>query len=273
VTPRLPARVTELAGAIGQRLDGKPLVVMLDIDGTLAPIARTPADAVIPPPTRELLRRLATLPGVCLVFVTGRSITDALRMLEIEGASIIGNHGFELRSADGTISAEPAVVPFERAIASAERDLQAMAAERKGVLLENKRWTLSVHYRLAADADVPSVIAAVTSCAEARGLRLTHGKKVVELRPPIEVHKGTATRALAQQLGALKAGASLVFAGDDRTDEDAFVSLRDAKPDAVTIRIASRESGPASSAAEFSLADPDDLRAMLQWLVAHRTDR
>src|SRR3954470_3555889 len=75
-----------LVQSIGTRLDGTPLVVLLDIDGTLAPIAPRPEDAVVPGPTREIVARLATLPGVVVTFVTGRSAEDALRMIDVPGA-------------------------------------------------------------------------------------------------------------------------------------------------------------------------------------------
>ena len=126
-------------------------------------------------------------------------------------------------------------------------------------------WTLSLHYRLADPVVVPRLKGAVDAIAQQHGLRVTEGKGVYEVRPPVDLHKGTAVLALARRLGGLVPGTSIVFVGDDRTDEDAFLILREHTPDAVTIRVGGEES---ATAAEFRLPDPEAVRRFLEWLVA-----
>jgi trehalose-phosphatase len=133
-----------------------------------------------------------------------------------------------------------------------------------GVMLEDKTWTLSVHYRLADSGVIPRLKAAIDAIAQQHGLRTTEGKGVYEVRPPVDLHKGTAVLALARRLGALMPGTSVVFAGDDRTDEDAFRILREHNPDAVTIRVGDDDT---PTAAEFQLPDPEAVRRFLEWLV------
>lgn len=264
-------QVDAVVAAIGDRLDGSPLAVLLDVDGTLAPIAPRPADAHVPAAMREALRRVIDLPGVALALVSGRSVEDAWRVAGIAGAWVIGNHGFELRTPDGQASALADVRPYESAVAEAARLLTSGPAV-PGALLENKRWTLSLHYRLVDPQQAPALIAHARGVAADLGLRVTEGKKVVELRPPLDVNKGTASVALAQQLGALAHNASAVYAGDDRTDEDAFRALRSHGPRPVTARVMAggEDRAHEPTDAEFSLASPDELRLLLEWLAARR---
>jgi trehalose-phosphatase len=111
---------------------------------------------------------------------------------------------------------------------------------------------------------IPRLRASLEAIADQYGLRLTEGKGVLELRPPVEHDKGTAVLALARRLGGLVPGTSVIFAGDDQTDEDAFRTLRRHNPDAVTVRVAEDD---VPTAAEFRLPDPEAVRRFLEWLV------
>lgn len=266
-----PAPALRFAGAIGERLDASPLALMLDIDGTLAPIAPTPDAAVVPPETRDVLRQLVELPDVHVALVSGRSVADALRMLHVEGAWIVGNHGLELRTAAGEVSAVDEAHGYEAAIAAASSALAPIARSAPGALVENKQWTVTLHYRLVDPEEALALIGHARDVARELGLRVTEGKKVIELRPPIDVNKGTAATAFAKQVGAVERG-SVLYAGDDQTDEDAFRALRALTARAVTVRIMSPEEHPSmSTEAEFVLPSPKEMRGALEWLIARRT--
>ena len=268
------AGADSLITSIGTRLDGSPLVVLLDIDGTLAPIAPRPELAAVPANTKDILRRLAKLPDVAVVFITGRSAADARRMLDVENTWIIGNHGLELTTSRGEVIADPAVAVFEPKVREAERALEPLRRSVEGMLLENKRWSLSVHYRLVDPDAAPAVIERAIEVARELGLRSTEGKMVVELRPPLRINKGTAAVALAERLDATSDRASLFNAGDDRTDEDAFEALRQLNPQAVTVRVkGAGDDVSVPTHAEFVLASTDELRRVLEWLVARRARR
>jgi len=255
-----------LAPEVRQRLNGVPLVVMLDVDGTLAPIVSRPDEAEVPRGTQHAVAALAVRPHVHVALVSGRSAGDARRMVAVSEVWVIGNHGSETVSPDGEETVDPRVAPFEGAMARALRELSRLLAHVPGVLVENKRWTLSVHYRLADERVVPQVEAAVQRVAHDLGLRVHDGKMVYEVRPPARVDKGTAVLALAQRLGGLADGAALLFAGDDRTDEDAFRALRLRAPHAVTIRVTDDVTTP--TAAEYRLANPAAVRTLLEELAA-----
>lgn len=257
------ADVAATIARIGARLDASPLALLLDIDGTLAPIAPTPSMAQVPVATRQTLERLAELPGVVVAAVSGRAAENARKMLGIPSAWIIGNHGYEVLQPQKGISIRPGAAQYEAAMARAAQQLSSVEMI-DGALLEHKRWTLSVHYRNVAHGAL-ALQNRVRKVATELGLRVTEGKKVIEVRPPIDVDKGTAALEFALQHRALPDGAVL-YAGDDRTDEDAFRALRSSTR-AVTLCIGA--SAP-ETAAELVLRSPAELAEVLAWLLSRR---
>jgi trehalose-phosphatase len=267
---------------VAARLAGRPLAVLLDVDGTLAPIAPRPEEAAVPAETRKVVAALAALPDVRVALVSGRAAADARRMVGVANVWVIGNHGFEVVSPDGGELPQPELEPWRSAVARAARRIAPLVAPVPGVLLEDKGWTLSVHYRLADPKVVPRLVESVERVAEPLGLRVMRGKMVVEVRPDVRVDKGTAELRLANQLGALArreddvsgddrdaaagdGNGSAVFVGDDRTDEDAFRALRSRSARVVTVRVTHGEE--MATAAEFSLEDPAAVRSFLEWLL------
>jgi trehalose-phosphatase len=206
--------------------------------------------------------------GAHVILVSGRAASDANRIVGVSGVWIIGNHGFEVVTPAGELETDPDLANQSAAITQAARDLEPIVAAVAGAKLENKRWTLSVHYRLAARDAVPALRAQVERVALGLRLRMTDGKEIVEVRPIAHVDKGTAVVMLGERLGSFGSGASVVFIGDDRTDEDAFRSLRARFPGAVTIRV--DESGEEETAAEVRVRDPAAVHGFLERLAASR---
>ena len=188
-------------------------------------------------------------------------------MVDVAGAWLIGNHGIEVAAPGSAPSVRADIAAFKPAIESAIERAGVLAREIPGVLVEDKRWSMTVHYRLAADGAETRLEPAVAAIGHELGLRVVHGKKVLELRPPVNVDKGTAVVSLANDLGALTEWASVLCAGDDRTDEDAFLAIRAAKPDSVTIRVFDDEPSSAPTAAEFGIVDPDQMRELLERIL------
>ena len=238
--------VDRFIGIVRDRLDGTPLAAMLDVDGTLAPIAPTPEQA-------------------------GRAAADAWRLAGVDGAWVIGNHGFELRTPDGQLSPLDAVRPFEDRIAEAAHLLSAVEPVVPGAIIENKRWTMSLHYRLVDPDDVGALVERARDVARTLDLRITEGKKIVELRPPVDVDKGTATISLVEHVGALAHDASVLYAGDDRTDEDAIAALRTRTERAVTVHVSGSNDQMAGTRAEVVLDSTEELREVLDLIVARRS--
>ncbi|MFL5560558.1 MAG: trehalose-phosphatase [Gemmatimonadaceae bacterium] len=249
--------------ALGSRLAGAPLVVLLDVDGTLAPIAPRPEDASVPESTRRAVSALVQARDTRVALVSGRSAKDARRLVGVEWLWTIGNHGFETIDPDGRFWVDKRVSEWSAALQQVRASAADAVMSAPGARLEDKGATLSVHYRLAAEGDIPRLERAIVAAAESAGLRVTRGRKVIEVRPPIAVDKGTAVLALARQLGATAQSASIVFAGDDTTDEDAMDALRGWHADAVTIHVEGEE--PRATRAEFRVGAP---KVLAKWLAA-----
>jgi trehalose-6-phosphatase len=196
--------------------------ILLDVDGTLAPIVERPEDARVPDETRDELRRLVERYAL-VACVSGRMGTDAARVVDVDGIVYVGEHGLEL---------EP------EAEAWCER-VHAFTATVEWPDVESKRLTTALHYRRAEDPDAAqAALVRVAEEAVAAGLRPRFGRMVLEIRPPVDADKGTAVRRLLESRGLRRA----LFAGDDTTDIDAFRGL-DGLEAAVRVAVASPE-GP-----------------------------
>jgi trehalose-phosphatase len=264
-----------LTPAIAERLSGSPFVALLDIDGTLAPIAPHPSKALVPDATRRVLTELAAMPDSAVVAVSGRAAADAIQILRVPGSWTIGNHGLEIAAPGEQPQPQPEVGPFGEALAVAAEECRAMAVGREGILVEDKHWTISVHYRLADRETSLAVVSETRGIADQLGLLATGGRRVIEIRPPIAIDKGTASVDLLSDLRALGDDASVFAAGDDRTDEDMFRHVRLVTPRAVTVRVVADDDGDVvpsdhESVAELSVSDPPELLSMLVAIAALR---
>ena len=207
-----------------------PSALITDIDGTISGIAPTPAEAVV---DADALAALALLAErlTAVAVVSGRAPDTAAAMVGLPEITYIGNHGLE-RIVRGTPWTHPLAAAAQPAIAAALEEVAAAARagdEVAWLVVENKGVTATLHYRLAPDADAALALLepAALAAAERYGLRVTLGRMIVELRPALTVNKGTAIRELAHDLGLR----GIVFFGDDITDVDAFLALREMRRD------------------------------------------
>jgi trehalose 6-phosphate phosphatase len=206
------------------REDPSRAAVLLDFDGTLSPIVPSPEEARLVEGAREAVDRLTGRYGL-VAFVSGRGLGDLEERVGIEGVAYAGNHGMERRSPEGERIVDAAAEPFLGRMADMARAFEPAELAAEGVHLEDKGVTLSFHSRRAPDQERAERFLSerIAAAAESRGLRPTWGRKVLEIRPPVRVDKGTAARALVLDAGARTA----VYVGDDRTDADAWRALRE----------------------------------------------
>ena len=220
------------------------LLLMLDVDGTLAPIAPRPEDARIPAATQAALAELARCPRVAPAFVSGRAVADVRRLVGIDRAHYFGSHGRQrTRPGSGRVEVD---MRCAAAVAEVCARLSAALKDTPGAAVENKQVSAAAHYRNVPPrlrGRAAEIVRGVL--ADRPDLRLSAGKMVFDITPRDGIDKGAAaTRLLAEE------GGMAFYFGDDTTDESAFAAL---PGDAVTVFV-----GPpgADSAARYRMDDP-----------------
>jgi len=194
---------------------GDNTALFLDIDGTLLDVARTPDRVKVPRDLVRALDRLSSHLSGALAFVSGRSLDSIDRLFAPFKPAAIGAHGGEIRGADGAVSRGQVL---SKKVAEV---FTGLAENIPGLYLEDKRFALALHYRLAPEAQ-PVLVSAMEKHAklfESEKVRILHGKAVIEALP-MGVDKGSAVLELAQQRPF--AGRAVLFGGDDTTDLDVF---------------------------------------------------
>ncbi|MEB3981533.1 trehalose-phosphatase [Mycobacterium sp. 663a-19] len=233
---------------------GRRPAVFLDFDGTLSDIVEQPESATPVEGADEALRALAAQCPVAVI--SGRDLSDIRQRVKVDGLWYAGSHGFELVAPDGSHH-ENAAADVVDTLERAATRLAETLSDVSGILVEHKRFAVAVHYRNTDPADVDHVVATVRNIGRALGLRVTTGRKVIELRPDVDWDKGSTLNWLLDQVGGTEpanSGAVLpIYLGDDISDEDAFDAIQF---DGVGIVVRHREHGDRPSAAQFSLESP-----------------
>ena len=222
--------------------------LLLDVDGTLAPIVPRPEQARVPDSTRTLLRELAGRYAL-VACVSGRSSDEARRIVGVEELSYVGTHGLELAP-----DAEAWREQIERFAATVEWPPE---------WTENKGLSLSLHYRQSPEPEqARQALERIAESAEEVGLYTRFGRMTLEVLPPVDADKGTAIRSLLNERGLSRA----LYAGDDATDLDGFRAL-DGLELGICVALSSSEA-PAwlAEAADIVVSGPDELVELLRAL-------
>ena len=213
------------------KLNNKVILLFLDYDGTLTPITETPDKAVISQNIKDLLAKLSTSHHCRVAIISGRSLSDIKALVGLKDIIYAGNHGLEIEGQK--IRFESQVSPrLKSVIRHIHEDAVSKFSKIKGVLIENKGLTISVHYRLADEKDMQEILSIfkeITDPYIVRGkIKINAGKKVYEIKPPVMWDKGKVVLwLLARQQFLLGKNKILpVYIGDDVTDEDAFKALK-----------------------------------------------
>lgn len=228
------------------------VLLAFDYDGTLAPLVDAPAHAAMRASTRRLLKRASRL-YPCVV-ITGRSKADALgRLRNIEVCRVVGNHGAE---------PSPDAEAMRRRVRRWLPLLKARLSRRQGVVVEDKGFSVSVHYRQARDRSATrrAVLAAAGSLKD---VRLVGGKLVVNLLVPDAPHKGLALERERSRFAC----DTVIYVGDDITDEDVFELDRPGQ--LLSIRVGRTR----TSAAPYYLRNQAEIDRLLETLIVLRGGR
>lgn len=245
--------------------------ILTDVDGTLAPIVERPERAAVPPRARELLARLSERYRM-VGCVSGRQAIEARRLVGVPELAYAGNHGLELLlPGDAEPRPDPAIAGHEGDAAAFLAALDPGRLDEVELRTEDKGPIQALHWRGAADERAAEARAHELAAEAGRtGLELRWGRKVLELRPGGGGGKDAAVAALLAANGVTVAA----YAGDDRTDLDAFRRLRELRAEgqleaAVCVGVVSAE-GPAEIATEADLKveGPDGWVALLEALAS-----
>ena len=232
--------------------------LFLDFDGTLAPIVNDPSDAFMPAKTALSLVRLGQKTHISIAVISGRSLEDLEERVGVPGITYAGDHGFAIRG-QGLNFVERIAAERRRALKSLCDRLQVALQGIPGVLLEEKAFTATVHYRLVPGEFHERILSIVKDAVDnAEGLfRLTHGLFALELRPHVDWNKGNAARWIMGLSGYPDSLA--LYIGDDTSDEDALIAL----DSGITVKV-----GPGvETAAKYSLENQGRVGEFLAWLV------
>ena len=262
-----PARCSALPDALQSYqqvvsvLESRRPVVFCDFDGTLSAIVDDPDSATLIFGAADALKALAELCPVAVL--SGRDLADIQQRVGLAGIWYAGSHGFELSAPDGTCHQNEAAAAAVDVLAGAAAELRTQLGDVEGVMVEHKRFAVAVHYRNAAPGRVNRVTAIVHKLASRSGLRVTGGRKVVELRPNVAWDKGKTLGWILQRLAGL--GPLLpIYLGDDLIDEDAFDEVRRG---GVGIVVRHGEHGDRKSSARFSLENPGAVGTFIKRLA------
>ncbi|PKB64322.1 MAG: trehalose-phosphatase [SAR202 cluster bacterium Io17-Chloro-G2] len=208
---------------ISQRLlRASHVLLLFDYDGTLTPLMPNPGQANLPPQVRKHLTELVSSGKYLAGVISGRSLKDVVAKVGIPGMIYAGNHGLEIQG-PGLDFVHQGALEQAGAQVQVTGELESALAGIPGVIVEPKGLTLSVHYRSTPEDHLDTVEEAFARVAapfvESGTVRITHGKKVLEVRPNLPWDKGKAITMLQETYPQ----ASLTcFFGDDQTDEDGF---------------------------------------------------
>lgn len=252
----------------------KFVYLFLDYDGTLTPISETPDRAATPKGTKSILNRLSKEPNIKVAVVSGRSLNDIRKKVGLAGNMIyVGNHGFEIKGPKINFKS-PVPVRYRKDLEEIKKKLKRSLSGIKGAIIEDKWFSISLHYRLAAKKDIQRIkteFYAATIVYEVRNsITVRTGKKMLEIRPPVEWDKGKVVLWLLARrrfvLKNKKINLLPVYIGDDVTDEDAFGALKNR---GLTVRVGKLK----SSKALYYLKNTGEVTEFLKEILKEKNDR
>lgn len=240
-------------------ISSRELILFLDYDGTLAPIVSNPNDAVMSEKTRDIIVKLSKKMKIALV--SGRDRADVEKKVGLSSLIYAGSHGFDIKGPENLTMETPGGDEVLLFLDKAEKNLKDVLQDVKGAIVERKKYAIAVHFRNVEEQNVSFVLQAVEKeLKNQQKLKKGDGKKIVELKPNINWHKGKAVLWLMKKLTASEGKTFPLFIGDDITDEDA---LKAVEKEGIGILVGSHGE---ETAASYGLNDIDEVTRFLEEL-------
>ncbi|KAI4364860.1 hypothetical protein MLD38_020896 [Melastoma candidum] len=267
---------------IRKQAKNKKIAIFLDYDGTLSPIVNDPENALMSSEMRLAVKNVAKLFPTAII--TGRSCDKVHRLVGLTELYYAGSHGMDIVCpvTHSNNDNHPSYVgqtnmqgkelklfqPAREFLPMIDHVLQELIRNTKGiqgVAVENNKFCASVHYRNVDERNWFTVAQIVhETLKDYPLLRLTHGRKVLEIRPAVDWNKGKAVEFMLHSLDLCDSASVLpIYIGDDASDEDAFRFLRERKC-GVGILVTS---APKETKASYSLNDPSEVMGFLKAIV------
>ncbi len=255
-----PVNFFEHLNGLEGELAQKDVFIFLDYDGTLTPIVATPDLAVLSGEMKEAVEKVSGHYKTSIV--SGRATDDVRSKVQINDIFYAGSHGFEIVDPEGNVEISEEAQAIRSVIDEVHGKLSDRLKDVEGALVEHVKYTISAHYRLVSEEDFPKIEKAVEDILEEYpNLRKTSGKKVFEIRPKIDWHKGKAVDWILNVLGYDSSKHLAVYIGDDVTDEDAFAAL---KGKGFGILVAEE---PRISKASYMIKDTKEVKKVLEFFI------
>ena len=253
-------------GRIRHLIEKRHLYLFFDYDGTLTPIAQRPQEAELSIEARELLRTLSKTDRCEVAIVSGRAVSHVKKLVGLGNITYVGNHGMEIECPN--LNFMPSMpTGYKNDLKRISEVLHETFAQTDGVIIEDKGYSISLHYRLVKPNIRDSVKArfekAVSSYVQKKQISVRHGKKVLEVRPSSDWDKGQAVLWLLEKKHASPSNVEQMFPiyiGDDLTDEDAFSAM---KGSGLAIVVGYSE----HSEAEYYVNDIAEVVEFLRWIL------
>jgi len=211
-----------------KQIENKQPVFFFDYDGTLSPIVKDPEKAYMTEQRRDLLRKLAERHTVAVV--SGRDRSAIQSFVNLENIIYAGSHGFRISGPGGIHMEMESAQELLPRLNKMEKQLTFMLEDKiEGVQIERKYYAIAIHYRNAPRGAYKTIVEMVnTVIGDDKGFKKGRGKKLLEIKPSMDWHKGKALEWIMTKLNLSWPGEYLpMYIGDDITDEDAFRTLAD----------------------------------------------
>src|SRR3989344_27455 len=238
-------------------------IIMLDFDGTLTPIIKSPEKIILQKETRKLLQDLSRKKGFFIAIISGRSLQDLKGKVALKEIIYAGNHGLE-----GEIYDRKFLYPLTKKtlkiMGLIKKDLETIVRDFEGVFIEDKKLTQSLHFRMLLRKHLPlfrkTFNEVIQPFKAAGSISVTSGKKVFDIRPEFIWNKGDFAKLVIKEIAEeTKTSPVVIYIGDDVTDEDVFQILEG--------RITIRVGGVQRSYAKYRLKNTKEVFKFLDWVV------
>lgn len=217
--------------ALEKILKDRYLILFLDYDGTLTKIAKTPDRVIISSKTKNILKKIIENNFCKITIISGRALDNIKKIISLKGIIYVGNHGLEIEGPKIKFKS-PINLKYRILVEEIKKELIAKFSDIKGIFIEDKGLSIAIHYRLVAKEKIALIKTifhkTIIIHLVKNRIKIKTGKKVIEIRPPIDWDKGKALLWLLARYKFMLPKKKIlpIYIGDDLTDEDAFNVLR-----------------------------------------------